>query len=162
MLSFIADANRGELLLVFNEVMITQSLDPSDISILNTQDVGSVQLQVTEVSEISAVRSGNLTSLVVELTRSDLNILQSNNNIFTGTSNTFLSLASTTQLSDVSGNIISTRTLIQALDFILDITPPELSSFLEFNMNNGSFALSFNEPIDRDRIDLTRATKWWA
>jgi len=158
LLSFIADANRGELLLVFNEVMITQSLDPSDISILNTQDVGSVQLQVTEVSEISAVRSGNLTSLVVELTRSDLNILQSNNNIFTGTSNTFLSLASTTQLSDVSGNIISTRTLIQALDFILDITPPELSSFLEFNMNNGSFALSFNEPIDRDRIDLTRLT----
>ena len=154
LISFIADANHGELLLLFNEVMILQSLNPSDIAILNGQ-AGNEQLQL---SQASVTRSNNLTSLVIELTRADLNILQSTDNIFTGISDTFISLASTTQFSDASGNLISAGALIQAMSFILDSTPPELISFVEFNMNNGSFVLSFSEPIDENRIDLARLT----
>ena len=150
--SFVADANHGELTLVFNEVVIVQTLNPSDITILNSP-AGNVQLQL---SETSVVRSNNLTSIVAGLTGTDLNILKSTDNLFTNTSNTFLSLAFTTQLSDVSGNVISTVVAIQASNFMPDITPPELTSFAEFNMNNGSFVLSFDEPIDNYRIDLTR------
>ena len=152
--SFVADANRGELALVFDEVIIVQTLNPSDITILNPL-VGNVQLQL---SEASVVRSYNLTSIIIRLTVTDLNILKSTNNLFTNTSNTFLSLVSTTQLSDVSGIVISTVVAIQASNFIPDITPPELTLFVEFNMNNGSFVLSFDEPIDKYRIDLTRLT----
>lgn len=154
LVSFVADANRGELTLLFTEVVIPHSLNPSDVTILNAR-TGSIQLQL---SEASTIRSNNLTSLVIELTRSDLNILLFTDNIFNETSNTFLLLASTTQLSDVSGNVISVGTAIPALSFILDITPPELTSFVEFNMNDGSLLLSFNEPIDAARIDLTRLT----
>lgn len=152
--SFVADANRGELTLVFDEVVIVQTLNPSDITIINTQ-AGSTRLQLRETS---TVRLSNLTSIVVGLTRTDLNILKSTNNLFTNTSNTFLSLGSTTQLSDVSGNVITTVAPIQASNFMPDITPPELTSFAEFNMNNGSYVLSFDEPIDIQHTDLTKLT----
>ena len=154
LISFIADANRGELLLLFNEVMILQSLNPSDVTIMNGQ-AGTIQLQL---SEASGIRSNNLTSLVIELTRADLNILKSTDNIFTGMSNTFLLLATTTQFSDASGNLISAGAAVQAVNFIPDSTPPELTSFVEFNMNNGSFVLSFSEPINENRIYLARLT----
>ena len=154
--SFLADADRGELTLVFNEVVIVQTLNPSDITILNPQ-AGNVQLQL-QLNEASFIRSNNLTSVVVGLTRTDLNILKSTDNLFTNTSNTFLSLSSTTQLSDVSGNVITTVVAIQASNFMPDITPPELTSFAEFNMNNGSYVLSFDEPIDIHRTDLARLT----
>ena len=152
--SFVADANRGELTLLFNEVMITQSLNPSDVIILNRQ-AGNVRWQLNGAS---VIRSNNLTSLIIELTRADLNILKYTDGIFTGISNTFLSLALTTQLSDVSGNVIVVGAAIQASSFILDSTPPELLSFVEFNMNNGSFILSFNEPVNTTSIDLARLT----
>ena len=153
--SFVADANRGELTLVFNEVLIVQTLNPSDIIILNPPAGSNVRLQL---SETSVIRSNNITSIVIGLTVTDLNILKTTDNLFTNTSNTFLSLLSTTQLSDISGNVISTVAAIQASNFMPDITPPELTSFVEFNMNNGSFVLSFDEPIDKYRIDLTRLT----
>ena len=156
LISFVADANRGEILLLFNEVMIVQSLNPSDITVLYGQ-TGNMQPQL-QLSEESVTRSNNLTSLVIELTRTDLNMLKSTDNIFTATSDTFLSLASTTQFSDVSGNIISAGAAIQALSFIPDSTPPELTSFVEFNINNGSFVLSFSEPINEYRITMTSIT----
>ena len=129
LISFVADANRGKILLLFNEVMIVQSLNPSDITVLDGQ-AGNMQLQL---SERSVTRSNNLTSLVIELTRTDLNILKSTDNIFTATSDTFLSLASTTQFSDVSGNVISAGAAIQALSFVPDSTPPQLTSLILLN-----------------------------
>ena len=152
--SYLVDANRGELTLVFSEVIIIETFNPSDISILNARG-GIVELQLNETS---AVRYNNLTSTVIQLTVADLNILKSIDNVFTNISNTFLSLASTTQLSDVSGNVVTAVSGIQPSKFIPDMTPPQLTTFVEFNMNNGTFVLSFNEPIDTDRIDLNRLT----
>ena len=154
LISYSVDANRGELTLVFSEVIIIETVNPSDISILNARG-GIVGLQLDETS---TVRYNNLTSIVIQLTVADLNILKSIDNVFTNISNTFLSLVSTTQLSDVSGNVVSAVSGIQPSKFIPDTTPPQLTTFVEFNMNNGTFVLSFNEPIDKDCIDLNRLT----
>ena len=152
--SYLVDANHGEITLVFSEVIIIETVNPSDINILNTSG-GIVELQLNETS---AVRYNNLTSIVIELTVADINILKSIDNVFTNISNAFLSLASTTQLSDVSGNVVTAVSGIQPSKFIPDMTPPHLTTFVEFNMNNGTFVLSFNEPIDKDHIDLNRLT----
>ena len=152
--SYLVDANCGELTLVFSEVIIVETVNPSDINILNTRS-GIVELQLNETS---AVRYNNLTSVAIHLTVADLNILKSIDNIFTSISNTFLSLASTTQLSDVNGNVISPVSGIQPSNFIPDTTPPQLTTFAQFNINNGTFVLYFNEPIDKNRIYLNRLT----
>ena len=152
---FNVDLNQGQLLLSFSEVVNESLFSPSDITLLNAP-FGTLRLRLYNESVFTRVNNG--TALQVLITVADLNSLKSQN-LFTSVDNSFLSFQ--TDLTDVSGNAfidIHHSSPLKVAVLTLDITPPQLTSFYYFNIDNGSFYIAFSEPVDSSSTNITRVT----
>ena len=153
--SFSIDMNLGQLVLSFNEVVNEADFRPSDVTLLNAVS-GSLTLVLNNQTLCSRINQG--TAIYLELTVADLNWIKARD-IYTSVQNSYLSLI--TDTTDVSNNVfidILYGSAIQASNFIKDTTQAQLSSFDAFNIDNGSFFVTFNEPVQASVMNLTGVT----
>ena len=144
------DLNQGTLTLSFSEVIVEATFTPSDITLLESPS-SSISLPVSSDSVYYLSSSG--AQIVIELTLNDLNWLKAQQ-LFT---DPYISLV--TNLIDVSENQfqnISTDSGFQVSEVIPDTTQPQLVSFDTFNVENNSFTISFNEPVNASSFDVTQ------
>ncbi len=149
------DMHLGKIVLSFDEVIDSADFIPSDVIVLNKPS-GDFPLTLSNNTEFSV--TGNGTRLDLYLTKDDLNWLKSRN-LFSSIEDSFVSLV--TSMSDVSGNEfddITTDAAKQATEFIRDSANAKLVSFELFNIDNGSFILSFDEPVNASSFVPTAVT----
>ena len=143
---FSVDLNIGNLVIRFNEVVLDTTFTASEVTLLNAAS-GSISLSLSNAT--SFVRSATGDEIRIFFTLTDLNRLKRSSS-YTSGNDSFLSLTTAT-LSDTSGNILVSilpMNAVQVSMYIEDVTGPVLTSFDLFNIDNGTFIISFDEPID--------------
>ena len=153
--SFSIDMNLGQLVLSFNEVVNEAEFRPSDVTLLNAVS-GSLTLVLNNQTSYSRINQG--TAIHLELTIADLNWIKARD-IYTSVQDSYLSLV--TDMTDVSNNVfidILYGSAMQASIFLEDTTQVQLLSFDAFNIDNGSFFVTFNEPVQASVINLMGVT----
>ena len=141
----------GTLTLSFTEVILETSFDPTNIALLNAPNGG---VSLTLSSQSMYTRSSTGTKVEVDLIPTDLNWLKARS-LYTSRANSYLSLV--TNLVDIAGNVfqdIQVSNAIQAAAFAPDTAPPTAASFDLFNIDNGSFIITFNEPVDTNTVNF--------
>ena len=147
------DLDQGIVALLFSEPIIEATFVPSDITLLQSPS-SSLSLTLSPDSVYSLTSFG--AQVVIQLTESDLNWLKAHK-LYTTVADSYLSLI--TNLIDTNDNQfqdIPSGTAFQVTELIPDTTQPQLVSFDSFNMENNSFAISFNEPVNVSTLDVTR------
>ena len=147
------DLNQGKLTLSFTEVIVAATFAPKDVTLLHSP---SSPLSLTLSSDTIFSLSSLGTVVSLQLTTDDLNWLKARN-LFTSVIDSYLSLA--TKLSDVSGNEflnISRSVGFQVNEVIPDSTRPHLVYFDNFNLENNSFIISFDEPVNISMFNVTQ------
>jgi hypothetical protein len=158
------DVDLGQLTLAFDEPIVTDNLN-----------FESVRLQDSALAFVSAegeatnsffLTGGSTaspfgTTVVVDLTRSDLNTLKRLRGLGTRPEDTFISFAEGT-FSDLAGNrvdAVADGSAFQAHTILDDVTAPTLQGF-DFLMSIAgpplSLRLSFSETVDLESFDVTK------
>ena len=153
--SFSINMTLGALTLSFTEVILETSFDPTNIALLNAPNGG---VSLTLSSQSMYTRSSTGTKVEVDLIPTDLNWLKARS-LYTSRANSYLSLV--TNLVDIAGNVfqdIQVSNAIQAEAFAPDTAPPTAASFDLFNIDNGSFIITFNEPVDTNTVNFHMIT----
>ena len=153
--AFDVDLNQGKLVLSFTEVIDIAQFSPGDITLLNAP-FSAIRLVLNNASELTRVSNG--TAIEVIITSDDLNWVKSKD-LFTSSATSYLSMQ--TDLTDVSGNEfvdIHHSNPQRVANLTIDTTPPLITAFYYFNIDNGSFYIRFDEPVDSGSIDITKIT----
>ena len=149
------DMDIGQLVLSFDEVINEGDFTPSDVTLLNSQS-GEISLVLSNQTTFSRTSQGTAIELIMSV--DDLNWLKARNT-FTSETDSHLSLS--TDMADVSDNVfvnIPTESAMQISIFTPDTTEPQLVSFDLFNIDNGSFFISFDEPMDASTLNTSFIT----
>ena len=149
------DMDIGQLVLSFDEVINEEDFTPSDVTLLNSQS-GEISLVLSNQTTFSRTSQGTAIELILSV--DDLNWLKARNT-FTSETDSHLSLS--TDMADVSDNMfvnIPTESAMQISIFTPDTTDPQLVSFDLFNIDNGSFFISFDEPMDASTLNTSFIT----
>ena len=153
MTSFAIDMNAGVMTFTFNEVVLLPSFNPTNLTFQDALS-GTVHLQMNSFGP--SLRSADGLSVVWNLSSSDLNLLKANGIMFTSLNTSYVAYIGLIQ--DAAGNAIAPRydtiNALRASGFIPDTTRPVLTSFVAYNLNNWSFTLFFNEPVNLNSIAL--------
>lgn len=153
--SFSINMTQGALTLSFAEVIVETSFDPADLTLLNAP-LGTVSRTLSHQS--TYMRSTTGTDITVDITLSDLNWLKAHS-LYTLPADSYLTFV--TNLIDISGNTfqnIETSNAIQVGRFTPDMVQPKLASLDLFNIDNGSFVITFNEPVDANTVNFHMIT----
>ena len=149
------DLDQGTLTLSFSEVVVEATFSPDDVTFLHSPS-SPLSLTLSPDSSVSLSPSG--AEIAVELPLSDLNWLKARE-LFTSVDDAYLSVV--TSLIDVSGNAfnnISNSMGFQLSEVFPDTTGPRLISFDYFNLENNSFIITFDEPVNASSLDMAKVT----
>ena len=143
------DVNMGILQLTFSETVNSTSLNVSAITIQNSPFI-------TDTSDFYNLTDGNVTTLtsdvegdhilLVELTEDDLNELKARLDLATAREDTFITVADGAVVDSTGNAVRYTTDPVQASNYTVDTTPPELISY-SLNLNNDSISLTFSETV---------------
>jgi hypothetical protein len=151
--SFTIDMNEGQIILSFDEVINETLFNPSDVTLLNAQSGSSLSLTLDDDTASNRIATG--TAIQLTLTVDDLNWIKARE-LFKSYADSYLSLA--TVMTDISGNTysdVSGALILQVSNYISDTTQVQLTSFDAFNIDNGSFYITFDEPVNAHTINVS-------
>lgn len=149
------DINSGRLTLVFSESVNVSSFMPSQVTIQNLRSSATEIYTLTGGSAAQPVS----TTVVVSLTRMDLNELKANLQLATHTGNTFLSVTDMA-VSDMNKNRLIRVPMSDAQSvrtYTPDTTDPVIESF-QLDYDTGVLMLSFDETVVLSAADVTAMT----
>ena len=152
--SFDLDMDSGELLLHFDENVLLSSFNASQI-LLQSASSDAVHVEYVPLTTLS-LRRENFSDIVVWLSSSDLNRLNSMPFLATSQDDTFLSYSAYT-VADLIGNRgpeIPIDNAQQVDRFTGDVTSPQLVSF-QFNLNLSTIVLVFDEVVDPATVNTS-------
>jgi hypothetical protein len=145
LLSFTTDMNAKLVVLVFSEVVKSESLTISSFT-LHGRAVGDnpkYQLNTSSVTGVSG------TEVTITLSNDDFNNINAIADLVTNVNNTFIS-ALANAVDDKAGNglvqVLATAP-IQTSGFVSDRQAPRLASF-ELNLRNETLTMTFSETMD--------------
>ena len=149
------DVNSGRLTLVFSESVNVSSFMPTQVTIQNLR---------SQATEIYTLTGGTITqpistTIVVSLTRTDLNELKANLQLATLAGNTFLSITEMA-ISDMNKNRLVRIPMSDAKSvrtYTPDTTDPVIESF-ELDYDTGVLVLSFDETVVLSAADVSAMT----
>ena len=147
---FSIDMNTGQITLSFDEVVDEMFFEANDVTLFNA--TGLNHLSITLSNDTQFIRINEGTEIILTLTTDDLNWIKARD-ILDEIDNSFLSLV--TLMSDVSGNVLEDAVGVQAWSFIRDQSSVNLIQFSSFDLDAGTFVLSFDEPVNPQTFNLT-------
>ena len=156
LLEFDLDLNSSQLILRFDETVESDSLNINSITIQNSPDSAAISIQLSSSSE---TLSPDGTTLVVEISESDLNDIKRITTLATDENNTFISIDNNT-VADMNNNKIVpvlTTDALQVNNFTADMINPELREF-HMNMDRRTLILSFTETVQCNSLNISSIT----
>jgi hypothetical protein len=150
LVEFSFNLTSGELIMVFDEVMNSSSLRPSQLTLQSTQTGGS-SVTLSQAAVLSGI------GLTVRLTLSvaELNTIKADLGMYTNRSTSFLSITGTA-VQDVAGNYataVPSSDAMQARVFYSDFIRPTVDAF-DLNMTSAILTLEFVEVMDESSVDF--------
>ena len=142
----IVDLNAGIIILEFSE-----TIDPSSFM---TQEV-TLQNDISSVTSNLTLSGGdyilfNYTTVVVDMTSDDLNLLKKDTTLFTGPGTAYVSISSV-GVTDTNGNVLSQPAVVPS-QVVLDMTQPAVEGF-NLDVNTGMLTIYFSEAIQTFSVD---------
>jgi len=147
LLSFVLDMNLGLISLNFDEPILVSSIQSSDALISN--NVGD-----TFALQNSTSLYGDSVSVVLNISKSLQNVIETNVNVATQQSNTFLCFLSSF-VQDLVGNqvvAVNCSNGLQVGQFISNTNLPRLLSY-DYDLNQGQILLYFDETVNSSSIN---------
>ena len=135
----------GVLFLTFDEVVNVADISITNLVFANSQNIGALTFTLADGAIAAAVVNDRVTITTTDV---DLNGIKAALDLFTNTSNAFLSFAAGT-FRDTSGNAIEALTLStgrQATTILEDTVDPSLTNYT-LNMDAGTITLNFDETV---------------
>ena len=155
LLSFVFDINEDRLLLTFNEPVSKSSAQFTSISIYSTNS----SLDLTDFSitlsngTFSDSSQEHASEVVIHLSREDIERIKANTSIGTEVDNTYIEILDSAFL-DRAGNSLDPVERLQAASVVVDVTRPELTSFI-FDARFSELILTFSDVVDVSTFDAT-------
>jgi len=158
LISWTYNEEAGALSLLFSEAVNISSLDPSGITLLNTNSAATATQRFTLTGGMSFP---NYTEVTFELflTFEDLSAIQELTNLATSPNDSFIAL-STGSIYDMFGNSVVDIPLTnaqQALAHDPDMRPPRLE-FFTFDLDEGLLVLTFSESVNITSLNASQFT----
>ena len=157
LISYEVDMNSGQLTLSFSDTVNLTSFDVEGLLLLNTDD--NTTDSMLRLNGDTSSRSIDGTSIIINITSSNLNIIKYDTEFMTGITNTYLAIDFAT-VYDLAVNPIEPIDASESfnpISFINDTTGPQILSF-NLNMNTGTISLTFDETVNVSSIDETEFT----
>jgi hypothetical protein len=164
--SFSLSMNSGLLSLTFDEPVQYAEFVPRDNIVLQNSSSGGSSVTLTSVRDQDVSSYAGLV-LNVTLNVADMIAIKAKLDLATSHADTFLSMndkvttdtSPATRSGVANAAIPSTAALAMptASQYIADTTPPSLTKFDTYNNGDGSFAISFDEPVALD-ANLSKIT----
>ena len=157
LISFLLDVYRGTITLSFNDVVLSETFDPTSITLQHavSRSVGRTFAPSTE----SDTSSPDGYTIVLDLSHNDLLRLKSNTGLARSAADTYITVAAT--LIDDTAGIdvvpITDGNAIQVLNYTADEEPPVLSNYT-MNMTSGELYLTFSDTVNLTTFDPTSIT----
>ena len=156
--SFNLDLNASLLTLFFDETVLKESLNVTEITLQhNTSSFG--EFFTLSLSENSTSDSVDGTSIVINIGIEDLNELKRLTEIATDENTTYLSLTvyAITDMASVPVNDISIDDALNVDVFVQDDINPVLVSF-SLDMNEALLVLTFSETVEAESLNISAIT----
>lgn len=154
MVLFTIDMNIGLMTCKFSEVVNLLTFDATKLVL---QDSPSATTYFQPNSSGSSVRSPDGLSVNWNIALEDFILIRANSALFKSLNTSWVTYSSL--IKDVAGNLIVphlfSSNALQAFSFTRDTTRPILSSFLAFDLNDGTLTLLYNKPVDLTSLKLT-------
>ena len=144
------DMNQGLLTLVGSEPVQESSVNPNSITLQSspTDPTASYTLQSSSLNRLT-----DFVNMVIRISEDDLNGIKAVE-ICTNSSNCYVT-HDEDSFRDTFGEPSLNLTTGLSVSLTLDITPPRLVSFNEFNRATGSLTISFSETIDSSSFNAS-------
>ena len=155
--SWVLDMNVGQIILMFTETVDIMTFRPDQLSLQNRMDMASNMHTLMGYRELVPPDADS--TLAVQLSESDANVIKANTNLGTETANSYLSITAGT-IMDMNSNDVLTISRAQArraVRVIPDETSPILRSF-SLNMNTGALSLTFDETVNAATFNVSALT----
>ena len=158
LISFSANINASTLSLTFDEVVNADTFNPTSITLQNTQST-SVSNSVTYTLTGGSTFSENGHVIVVDVTRDDLNQIKRLESLFTGYTDSYISVTPSL-IKDMNNNPVQVISPLDALNISLytrDTTQPSVVGF-DLDMNLGVLTIFFLETVNIHSINYSCIT----
>ena len=155
--SWVLDMNMGQIILMYTETVDIMTFRPDQLSLQNRMGTSSDMYTLTGYRELVPPDADS--TLAVQLSESDANVIKANTNLGTETANSYLSITAST-IMDMNSNdvfVISRAQARQAVRVIPDETSPILRSF-SLDMNTGALSLTFDETVNAATFNVSALT----
>ena len=162
-LGFVLDVDEGTLLLSFNDIVDTSTLDINlNIAIQGDSDGRAVDnfVQFTALPNYVATTSPDGFEVLITIPPANLDLIKANDQLATERNNTFLTLTAET-IEDLAGNPaipFVPEAALPATDYIADETSPELVNFDLDIDGTGLLTLTFSEAVIQDNLLVSEVT----
>ena len=155
--SWVLDMNVGQVILVFTETVDVTTFQARQLSLQNRMAGSSATHTLTGYRELIPPDADS--TLAVQLSESDANIIKANTGLGTVVPNSFLSISATTIMDMNSNNVlpIGTSQALQANRVVPDGASPVLRSF-SLDLNTGSLRLTFDETVNAATFNISALT----
>ena len=155
--SWVLDMNVGQVILIFTETVDITTFQAGQLSLQNRMASSSVMHTLTGYRELIPPDADS--TLAIQLSEIDANVIKANTNLGTAVSNSYLSITADT-IMDMNSNAvfgIGRSQAQQASRFVSDDTNPILRSF-SLNMNSGALTLTFDETVNTATFNVSALT----
>ena len=144
--SFSMDMDHGRLALSFSKPISIATFKPV-ITLQNLWSNPTASVTLTNNQPQSTVDTGYV---VIVLSSSDLDAVKSTRSLYTGVSDSYLSYTTGGTQSSDGGYLplIDVNSGVQVSDYTADLTRPAALTVDRFDLDSGSFDVTFTEPID--------------
>lgn len=155
--SWVLDMNVGQVILMFMETVDVTTFQANQLSLQNRMAGLSARHTLTGYRELIPPDADS--TLAIQLSENDANIIKANTNLGTDISNSYLSITGNTILDMNSNNVlpIGNSRALQAVRVVPDDTRAVLRSFT-LNMNTGSLSLTFDETVNAATFNVSALT----
>ena len=151
---FNIDMDSGILTLEFTETVLADSLNATHITLLSSQNETDIQMYTLTSNTVTT--SNDNTTINIQLSRDDQNLIKYLTELAQNENSTFISLTELT-ITDMNLNMIlpiSSTDSLMVSTYFRDETGPRLQSF-DFNLTAETLTLHFDETVNVSSIDFS-------
>ena len=155
--NWVLDMNTGQIVLMFSETVDIMTFRPNQLSIQNRMGTSADTYTLTGYRELVPPDADS--TLAVQLSERDANIIKANTNLGTEIANSYISITASTIMDMNSNNVfaISRAQARRAVRVLPDEVSPILRSF-SLNMNTGVLSLTFDETVNAATFNVSALT----
>jgi hypothetical protein len=151
LLAFTFSMQTGELVMTFDEPMRALSVATS---LFNLAEDSVLAAPISSLAATASAVDGRVITLT--LSGASLNDIKTNHPLCFANSSCFLEVDDAF-IADMAGNNVS-FVRVGAQQVFADTQAPDLSAFVQFNLNEGTLALRFSETVNVSTVDVTELT----